>query len=245
MWTGRIILESAHTPLTSSFVTLTYNEEYVPKDGSLVPGDLDTFINRLRNRSGIGYTRYFSVGEYGDISGRPHFHLALFGIPPSYSGIFESCWHKDGEQIGYIHTGEITKDSAAYIAGYATKRLTNKDDPRLNGRYPEFARQSRRPPIGATGIRHIENMMYTRAGAYALAHHGDVPASFNIAGNNYPIGRYWRNWLRQRLNITNPPVNSSWELDYETFTKEREKSEKVATKLWQTSRRLCNAKKTI
>ena len=233
MWTGRIILESMHTPLISTFLTLTYNEENYPEYGNLVKDDLFKYINRLRHRKGVGHFRYFAVGEYGDKTQRAHYHMALFGIPPTYKEILMDCWSKDGQSIGNIHTGSITKDSASYLASYVTKRKTNPDHPDLDGRTPEFSIQSRRPPLGAPGVRHIEDMLHTRSGAKAIAQMGDVPDSYKVQGNNYPLGTYWKNWLRQRMGITHPKVNSSWQLDYEKVTQETEKASKKATVLWQ------------
>ncbi len=48
VWQHRIELEMLDHPW-SSFVTLTYNDECMPKDGSLKLTDLQGFIKRLRN----------------------------------------------------------------------------------------------------------------------------------------------------------------------------------------------------
>lgn len=63
----------------SSFVTLTYDDEHVPV--SLDPGCLQRFLKRVRKRVAF---RYLAAGEYGDRFGRPHYHVLLFGVAPSF-----------------------------------------------------------------------------------------------------------------------------------------------------------------
>lgn len=226
MWAGRLMLEQAHCSTTSSFLTLTYETE--PEGRNLSFSDANGFLDRLRHRSGIGAVRYFIVGEYGDKTQRPHYHAAIFNVPPEdYEKVFQDTWG-----LGHVHTGILERASANYLTGYCTKKLTRKDDSRLDGRVPEFARMSRRPPLGAAGMNHIRSLLQTRAGCTALAKYQDVPNSFRIMGKEYPMGRYWLNWMRNEMGITNPPVNSEWRLDYEEFTAKQEQAQKVAVKLW-------------
>ncbi len=226
-WTGRILLEAAHCPCTSSFLTLTYEKE--PEGRNLVQDHTYDYYNLIRTKSGIGAVRFFTVGEYGDKTGRPHYHMALFNVPPeNFQKQLTEAWPH-----GFVQVGTLEQASAAYISKYCTKKMTAIDDLRLDGRSPEFARMSKRPPLGAAGITHIGRMLETRAGHNAIAQAQDVPSSFRIMGKSYPIGIYWRNKLREDLGITNPPVNSIWDMDYEAFTREQEKANKVSIKLWQ------------
>ena len=226
LWAGRLMLELAHTPTESTFLTMTYENE--PEGRNLLADDANGFIDRLRHRSGIGHVRYFIVGEYGDNTGRPHYHAAIFGVPPhEYEEVFTETWG-----LGITHAGLLERASANYLTGYCTKKLTRKGDERLDGRNPEFARMSRRPPLGAAGMNHIRSLLHTKNGCTALATYGDVPSSFRIMGKEYPMGRYWRNWLREEMGISEPPINAEWELDYEAFTKKQQQAEKVAIKLW-------------
>ena len=149
MWTGRILLESMHAPNTSTFLTLTYNDDSVPRNHSLKPMHLTKFIDRCRKGS-LGHFRYFAVGEYGDKTQRPHYHLAIFNAPPErWAEYFHDKWNNEEKEVGFTQVGEVTKESASYIAGYCTKKLTSPDDERLEGRYPEFNRMSCHPPLGS------------------------------------------------------------------------------------------------
>jgi hypothetical protein len=235
MWTGRIVLEAAHSPIASSFVTLTYNDAHLPKNGSLDLSGLQRYIKRLRKAS-LGAIRYFAVGEYGDKTKRPHYHLALFNVPPEEEAKIQDKWGDNG----FVMVGDITPQSAAYIAGYCTKKMTSHADPRLDGLYPEFALMSKHPPIGAAGLNHLEDLLHTKSGAKALEKKKDVPSAFQYGDTTYPIGRYFKDELRKRLGITEWPQNSTWKLDYAEFLEEQENAERVAVKLWRQAKNRSN-----
>lgn len=235
-WTGRLLLEQLHTPNSSSFVTLTYEKE--PEGRNLVPNDLQNYLQRLRQKTGIGQIRFFAVGEYGENLGRPHYHAAIFGVDPgSFEKQLIDTWYSlEGDvkvPLGYVHLGDLNEKTMRYIVGYTTKKLTTPGDSRLDGRNPEFARMSKNPPLGAAGVIHIRSLLQTKAGCTALAQNEDVPSSYRVFGKEYPLGKYWRDWLRKELGITNPPVNSDWQIDYEEFTRAQEKANKIAVKLWR------------
>jgi len=133
----------------NSFITLTYNEDnYEP---SLNPPDLSSFIKRLRARispepgqyvtnfSDLPFLfnpvriKFFACGEYGDQLSRPHFHACIFGfdfpdriLHSSRDGVklyrsklLESVW-----PFGFSTVGDLTFESAAYVARYVVKKIT-------------------------------------------------------------------------------------------------------------------------
>ena len=72
----------------STFVTLTYSEQSLPKlplVGGLLPTlqrkDVVGFLKRLRTNVSPVKFRFFGCGEYGEQTERPHYHLLLFGLP--------------------------------------------------------------------------------------------------------------------------------------------------------------------
>lgn len=90
-WMYRHYLEREYGfgPELSSFVTLTLAPESVSYTSdmreTLDPDDVTKFIKRLRKRALKYYgvkIRYHYVGEYGDKSGRPHYHLIIYGLNP-------------------------------------------------------------------------------------------------------------------------------------------------------------------
>jgi len=174
---------------SSSFVTLTYKDNPV----SLVPRDATLFLKRLRKR--VGSFRYFLVGEYGDKFGRPHYHVALFGVCPLiYQQEIAQAWGQ-----GFVHCGLLEQKSAAYIAGYVTKKMTDPDDARLDGRHPEFARMSLKPGIGAPALKFYAPGYFTKGGSQVLMEQGDVSAAVRVENRLFPLGRYLRSKLREEI----------------------------------------------
>lgn len=148
VWVHRMILES-YMHADNSFLTLTYNDDHLPKNGSLDPEHFRLWIMRFRSAL-VRYSdrleiprirvRYFGVGEYGDQSERPHYHAALFGIGPAFESMVAETWGK-----GHVMLSEFNDATANYVGGYITKKMTGFDDARLFGRHPEFRRISTKP----------------------------------------------------------------------------------------------------
>lgn len=200
LWAHRILLESLVSS-DSCFVTLTYNDDYLPKSAELVPGHVQKWLKRIRKLVYPQKLRYFLVGEYGKDHLRPHYHVALFGIHPfiagglsGQSGFVAKTW-----SYGFTYVGELNRDSAMYIAGYCTKKMTSKKDPRLNGKYPEFSRMSLRPGVGATAMRDVAESLRCETGDGLLKALGDVPHALSHNRRALPLGRYLRRVLRKEL----------------------------------------------
>lgn len=206
VWMHRIMLEASQYE-KNCFVTLTYDDDNLPIDGSLVPKHMQDWLKRLRGRVSPSTFRYFAVGEYGDSSERPHYHAALFGFPNCDYGVSRynkyrvNCCHwcdlvRDSWGLGHIMLGTLENSSAGYIAGYVTKKMTGKDDVRLKGRHPEFARMSLRPGIGHDACWEIANvLMQHNLDVTEL----DVPSSLRHGKRELPLGRYLRVTLRNMI----------------------------------------------
>lgn len=156
----RIMHECDKSP-DNAFVTLTYAD--IPDEGvffdgaGLAPEHVQEFFKRFRFHLSPKLIKHFTVGEYGEENHRPHYHSIIFGWYPSgedairvngkivSSGLLERTWDR-----GFVHVGEVTPESAAYVAGYALKKITGKQaaEHYLNPetgefRIPEFLRISR------------------------------------------------------------------------------------------------------
>ena len=75
-WADRCVLEAKNYK-DNYFVTLTYDDDFLPNHNSLEPRDLQLFLKRLRKTFPHTKIRFLASGEYGDSSFRPHYHLIL------------------------------------------------------------------------------------------------------------------------------------------------------------------------
>lgn len=140
----------------NSFLTLTLNDENLVTGSqgiaTLDPRQLELFWKRLR-KAGFDI-RYYACGEYGDISGRPHYHAVAFGLFFKDRKLYTS---KNGHNLytsetldkiwglGNCWIGEVTFESCAYVARYIMKKLNGKSAKiyEYEGIEPEFCRMSR------------------------------------------------------------------------------------------------------
>lgn len=139
------------------FITLTYDDQNLPKNNSLVLEDFQKFIKRFRKKINKKIL-YFHCGEYGDDNGRPHYHACIFG----YDFEDKKVWRMSRDNplytseslnklwpFGYSIIGTVTFKSAAYVARYIMKKVTGqKAEEHYQGKIPEYTTMSRNPGIG-------------------------------------------------------------------------------------------------
>ncbi len=142
------------------YITLTYRPADLPAGGTLLREDFQLFMKRLRKKyvkyetdpdtgdsRAINPIRYYHSGEYGGTGTlRPHYHALLFnirfndrvlfkkinGIPLYTSKTLTRIWGK-----GHASVGEITMNSAAYVARYIMKKQYPSRDDDAQARYVE------------------------------------------------------------------------------------------------------------
>ncbi len=195
LWQVRVLLES-YCHDASCFITLTYGPDDEPSGGNLNPRHLQLFWKVLRKRLSGRSIRYFAVGEYGDVKGRPHYHAAVFGMHQVEQDHIEAAWKR-----GFVQVCELNPATAQYLVGYTVKKLTHSDDFRLEGRHPEFARMSNRPGIGRKAAKVI-------AESYKANFGGEVPDEIKvrISGREYGIGRYLSQKVRKDAGLSEDEI---------------------------------------
>ncbi|AKI26923.1 replication protein VP4 [Gokushovirinae Fen672_31] len=155
------------------FITLTYDNDHLPPGGTLVKRDLQLFMKRLRKERGAG-VRFYACGEYGDFNARPHYHAILFNCDffdrrlfsrgaGAKHPVFTSVGLSELWTAGLSVVGDVTFESAAYVARYVMKKITGSKaadhyavvdgDGVVTDRLPEFTVMSRRPGIGFEWFR--------------------------------------------------------------------------------------------
>jgi len=166
-WAIRAVHE-AQMHAENSFITLTYNEEHLPKDQSLHVRHWQLFAKKVRKE--MGPFRFLHCGEYGEDKLRPHYHACIFGLdwhedwkvhprkkgkkPLWTSGRLSRLWGN-----GFSTIGSLSFDSAAYVGGYCVKKKTGKEAAKEYERLdvatgeitqvkPTYATMSRNPGLG-------------------------------------------------------------------------------------------------
>lgn len=236
-WTCRLILE-AGTHLVSSFVTFTYNNDHVPfergEDGAPVVSLRKRHVQLLHKRlRRAGHRlRFFTVGEYGNRTGRPHYHSLYFGLDTdTLSTALRATW-----EHGHVDVKSLINKQCAYAARYTVKKLTSDSDVRLDGtQEPEFSVMSLKPYIGKLAVPMLVDLNTTRGGAEAIARTGDVARFCRIEGKVYPLDRTMLNGVREYLGI---PL-----LDRERLTAEPTEEEILNVTLEDMEARMVYARK--
>lgn len=174
-WTVRCVHEASCWN-ANSFVTLTYDDEHLPFRGDLVHRDWQLFHKRLLSharrvarKAGVPFLGipFYMCGQYVPDTGRPHFHGLLFGFQfadlvrwkrnASGQWIYRSALLERLWPNGFSTVGEVSADSAAYVARYCHVR-TGPDFRKVYERIDsetgeiyrvrdEYARMSTRPAV--------------------------------------------------------------------------------------------------
>lgn len=127
-WSFRLMQELRYS-LNGHFVTLTYDAKNVPRSyygfKTLLVTDVQAYFKKLRklqikedescvNESNHGQPiRYYTAGEYGSKTLRPHYHIILFNA--SAENICKA-WDKGG-----VHLGQVSEASVGYTLKYISK----------------------------------------------------------------------------------------------------------------------------
>jgi len=136
--------------LVNTYGNRVFSEVGVP---SLYKKDVQDFIKRMRakqdylinsnllkntyyNRYSI---RYYAVGEYGEKTKRPHYHMIVFNIHPEIAEDIEKIWG-----MGHVVVKSAGTESIHYTTKYCIKRVGQFDKTKV----PPFNLMSKKPPLG-------------------------------------------------------------------------------------------------
>ena len=187
----------------SCYITLTYkNTELVLTDEgvpTLFHDHFQLFMKKLRKKFGDGIS-FFMCGEYGDKEHRPHYHAILFGVDFNdkefcklneqgdylyKSKTLDELWgHNDPEKVPSL-IGNVTFQSAAYVARYVMKKLGGPMEELYDGRLPDYGKASRKYAIGRKWLEKYWEDIFN----YNDCRLPD--------GTRVPIPRYYVRWLEK------------------------------------------------
>lgn len=214
-WVGRMLAEQAALGDTS-FITLTYEDDQLPLRHhrgldiwipTLEKSHAKNWIRSVRRKAtprGLPM-RFFMAAEYGTKTGRPHYHVILFGIGPTWMKDFEPCW-KRGFQSWY----PASAASMAYVAKYCLKHGKDPElslpehgewsleNPRVT--VPPFRRLSRNPPLGADLATRVIKAVRTPGRITDLLEAEKfIKGNYRTNGDNYPIDRTIKDRIEKQL----------------------------------------------
>lgn len=147
-WSFRLEQELKHAE-SAAFLTLTYDDLNIPVTDSgkqtLVKKHPQLWMKRLRKKN-AGKIKYYTIGEYGSKTERPHYHSIIFNldekfIQPEWNSFYQ-IWEfpklQETWNHGHVHCGDVTTASIRYVTGYLQKHITQGIDPREEDRVREF-----------------------------------------------------------------------------------------------------------
>lgn len=211
------------------FVTLTYNNENIPRSSNgyqtLKRKDLQDYFKRVRKRPHFKF-KYYAVGEYGSKTQRPHYHILMFvkdlgtrdikqGLSnrEQFQNILTTCWSNKTtkEAIGNIHIGKITEASTQYTLKYIDKPKKIKKHER-DDRETERALMSKN-----LGISYI-NKETIKWHKDKLTERYYLPV---IGGHKVPMPRYYRDKIYKEKELEY--IKDYWLEEHENKQKEFDK----------------------
>lgn len=187
-WAMRVMHE-AQLHENNCFITLTYDNAHLPSDKSLHYQDFQRFLKRFRKSIGARKIRYYMAGEYGEKYGRPHWHACIFGYDFHDKKLLKrtsagSILYRSEEleklwPFGHSSVGDVTFESAAYVARYIMQKqssdkinpktgkpwnaiydLTDPETGEIYNRTPEFNKMSLKPGIGSEWYKKFKSDVY-------------------------------------------------------------------------------------
>lgn len=110
----------------ATFLTLTYNDEHLPKSGQLNKKDLQNYFKRVRSEE--KKLKYYACGEYGEDNNRPHYHGIIFNVDKEIlinkwsvpTGQYDYEGRPINEEMGFVECDPVNEATIHYVTKYIT-----------------------------------------------------------------------------------------------------------------------------
>lgn len=156
-WTGRLLMECLSSS-TAQFWTLTLNDEsmasFTPTAHTQWFRNFREALQRSEHRSGNPNTiRCFGVLEWGTLTGRPHYHVAVFNhlkhcrsATPYRPGLPRPLHNIGIWPHGHVDIQDLNAGSARYLSKYTVSDMTQDS-------HKPLVFHVRKPCLGLNGLR--------------------------------------------------------------------------------------------
>lgn len=216
-WSHRIQLEMEYYGGTQNcaFVTLTYNDENLPKAG-VIKKHVQDYVKRVRSRLGRNIS-FYAVGEYGELLKRPHYHLIVIGargrdryqqmsrlkakLPLLKTGDDWYHLHKAWQDKGFTDIQEPRSSGgvSGYVGSYLCKLDKAREDAEKYGWNAPFKLMSK--GLGKERILQIAKKWkkneLVQWPIYYFERSGFDKKKNRMTSFKMPLGRYLRNILHK------------------------------------------------
>lgn len=196
----RLACEMSTSPCL--FCTYTFDDEHF-SNNNLDKRDIQLYMKRLRKSLPGRNIKYYFIGEYGDNTGRKHYHAILFNLTYSDEKHIKKAW-----KYGFVDIAPVESGSMAYVSGYVDKKLYGEDKEEFinAGITPPFSLCSRK--LGFDFIKkNWEQIVKDKM--------------VKVGNHYYPVPRYFR--LILGLTFDDP--------DYKNFI--TDKHEEISDKMFK------------
>lgn len=210
MWEDRISFESLTSVRPSTFLTLTYDDKYVPENRSGNKKHVQNYLKNLRYYLDRDMTqnenkvRYFFVSEYGDDTYRIHYHACITNCDcydqKDFNALYKAWFHPITEEP----RGIITADGLLPSRIRYTVKYINNETAAMKKVYQ------------ALGLEPTFHLMSNGIGKQWMIEHQDMLRESNGYWSNgvfRPLPRYYQLQLgigNQKNEYINR-LNEIWE----------------------------------
>lgn len=205
-WSQRLkyeaITNAQRTKSPSSFITLTYADRCLPRNGSCYKPDVDLFYKRLRQhvyrkrRADYWYNHRRDFKSFSEFvknrelqrsfrpkikhftvseygeRGRPHYHIILFGDGGTHLTEYDI---KSAWRYGRVDFQPLSPKHCSYVLKYLVKQRCSKEEARIMYKPNHIAPPFKKqsPGLGSDFVKQYSNVLLSQPNAFIPKYYAD------------------------------------------------------------------------